>query len=114
MEKTDEQLASLIEKLQEAGFAQAPEVFDGATRAIYLDGIMQVIATTVLVTLLVIAVGLVVTGAVREDENVLIIGVTCSPFLLLFTAMAGMMGNPWAKVFDPEAVFYYEVLFKVL
>ncbi len=114
MEKTDEQLASLIEKLQEAGFAQAPEVIEGAIRAIYMDGVMQVVITIVFIVLLAIAVGLIIIGAMLDNDDTVTFGVVCSPFLLILAVAFGTISNPWARVFDPEAVFYYEIFSKVL
>ncbi len=114
MEKTDEQLASLIEKLQEAGFKQAPEIIEGATRAIYLDGVVQVVFASTFILLFVIALIILMVGVNRKNEDLVIFGMfTSVPLFLLFSLVASL-GNPWARLLDPEAVLYHGILNRLL
>ncbi len=107
MEKTDEKLASLIEKLQDAGFTQAPEVFDGAVRAIYWDGVVQLGAAAVAAGLFLLSLALVLLGCLKDSEATAAVGAL---MFLLMAAITSAAENPWLKVFDPEAAFYQQVL----
>ncbi len=116
-ENLDLTLSLFIDKLRQAGFEQAPEVVDGAIRAIYWDGVMQVSAFVVLVLLTLVCVILVLTGlfSIRLKNNgqndpavgIGAIGCTVCGFAAV---LAGTGANPWLKVFDPQAAFYQQIM----
>ena len=113
MEKTDEKLAGLIEKLQDAGFAQAPEVIDGAIRAIYWDGTVTIVwaALWTLGTLFLLAVlckwGKKIIGDSGDAFAALVV---VNVGLLFITTLVSLIGNPWLKVIDPQAAFYQQIM----
>ena len=110
MEKTDEKLASLIEKLQEAGFAQAPEVIDGAIRAIHWDGLVQLgVAGGVFGLLLVSIIVLLYGLNVGKDETAGA-GAAGAVLCLVISLIANLQNNPWLRTFDPEAALYQQII----
>ena len=116
MDKTDEQLATLIERLQEAGFAQAPEVINGAIRAIQGDGYMQLGVFGLLVLLLMVCV-LIFVGSLsgeKDHESLAVTSLVGGFFTLVFLLVFGTIDNPWIKVFDPEASFYQQLIEGIL
>lgn len=110
MEKTDEKLASLIEKLQEAGFAQAPEVIDGAIRAIHFDGVLAITGALIFGALFLVSVLTVLYGASKEDSNLVGTGIIGSAIFLLLAVLTGSIRNPWLKMLDPEAALYQQII----
>ena len=110
MEKTDEKLASLIEKLQEAGFAQAPEVIDGAIRAIYWDGLVQVTACVVIVIIFCLAVLTVIYGIRKDEDWASIVGGIGSLTMFFLAMIIAFTNNPWIKFFDPQAALYQRII----
>ena len=110
MEKTDEKLASLIEKLQDAGFAQAPEVIDGAIRAIHWDGTIQLGFVTLFFGLLLTSLILLIYGVHKEDGNMVGVGGFGAAVNLFFALLLGTAHNPWLKTFDPQAALYQQII----
>lgn len=110
MEKTDEKLASLIEKLQEAGFDYAPEVIDGAIRAMYYDGLVQLIAAATFATIFVISVVLVIFSLVKDNSDVGVLGIIGAVVCFILASTTLFIGNPWLLVFDSEAAFYQQLM----
>jgi hypothetical protein len=107
MEKTDIAVASLIEKLQDAGFEQAPEIIDGTLRAIYADGIMSLMFIGLFTGILLISLVLLTQS---KTQKIGVIGTLVGlPNLIIWSA-----SNPYLKVFDPAASFYQDVMNKVL
>lgn len=113
MDKTDEQLASLIEKLQDAGFTQAPEVIDGTLRAIYADGIVSLVFLGLFAAMFLAALILSVYGAVNNIKKLPELGAIAALISFLFTIIFST-DNPWLKVFDPQASFYQQLVEKLL
>lgn len=114
MEKTDKQLASLIEKLQEVGFEQAPEVIEGAIRMIYLDGMLQLTIAGILLGITLLLITLFVWGIQEDKDAAANFGGFGGFFFLVVLIITSSAGNPWAKVFDPEAVLYYDLMKNIL
>ena len=114
MEKTDEKLASLIEKLQEAGFAQAPEVIDGAIRAIQFDGLLALVGAGVFAALFLISIITLLYGATNNNGDLMGVGRFGSVVTLILTMMIGSIGNPWLKTFDPEAALYQHIVMSLI
>ena len=110
MEKTDEKLASLIEKLQDAGFAQAPEVIDGAIRAIHWDGVIALGFVTLFFGMLLASLILLIYGAHKEDGNMVGVGGTGAAFSLFLALLLSTAQNPWLKTFDPQAALYQRMI----
>ncbi len=114
MEKTDEKLASLIERLQEAGFAQAPEIIDGAIRAIYWDGAAQLGFFGLLSTIFLGSVFTFLHGLFDTDhhlgENKVVAGSIGGIISLIGVLITGLADNPWLRVFDPEAYLYQQIV----
>ena len=110
MEKTDEKLASLIEKLQDAGFAQAPEVIDGAIRAIHWDGVLQLGFAGLFAGLFLASIVLLFYGLTKENDEMGIAGGIGTVLFLFLMGIVGSAGNPWLQVFDPEATLYQQII----
>ena len=114
MEKTDEKLAILIEKLQDAGFAATPEVLDGAMRAIYWDGIVQLAGFCILIILLFMFVGLTIHSAMLRKDDFAFFGFLGSIGCTILLLIIGTSDNPWLKVFDPQAHLYQQIIQGIL
>ncbi len=110
MEKTDEKLASLIEKLQDAGFAQAPEVIDGAIRAIHWDGVIALGFVTLFFGLLLASLILLIYGARKENGDITGVGAVGAMVSLILALLFGTAQNPWLKTFDPQAALYQQMI----
>ena len=110
MEKTDEKLASLIEKLQDAGFAQAPELIDGAMRAIHWDGVIQLGFVTLFLGLLLSSIILLIYGAHKENADMMGVGGVGATVNLVLSLLLGTAKNPWLKTFDPQAALYQQMI----
>ena len=112
MEKLDQSLATLVEKLQGAGFEQAPEVIDGAIRAIYYDGMLQLSFALFFTIILLGLLVLLFIGVFNNDGGVYI-GILgslgCLILIIIWSA-----NNPWLKVFDPQAAFYQQIMKGIL
>ena len=110
MEKTDAQLASLIEKLQEAGFGSAPEVIEGAIRAIQWDGTVQLWTVAAFGAVLVLSFIGIIISFVKDWEG--FGGATIAAFIgsFILGLIAATTGNPWLKVFDPKAALYQRII----
>ncbi len=114
MEKTDEKLASLIERLQEAGFAQAPEIIDGAIRAIYWDGLVQIGYAGFFAILFLGAVGILLWGLLDDNDsrgtNKVVSSIVMGGVFLFVILLVGTKDNPWLRMFDPEAALYQQIV----
>ncbi len=116
MEQLDQSLSTLINKLQAAGFEQAPEVIAGAIRAIYWDGIMQLGTAIILFVLFLCFIGGIFMGLRenRTDDSVIFIsslGAICTG---LMASISLLSGNLWLKVFDPQAALYQQIMKGIL
>ncbi len=110
MEKTDEKLASLIEKLQDAGFTQVPEIMEGAIRGIQWDGTLQLGFFGLFAGLFLISGIVLLSGLVKENEDMAIPGFVGTAIFLILLVLAGAADNPWLKVFDPQAAIYQRMV----
>ena len=110
MEKTDEKLANLIEKLQDAGFTQAPEIIDGAIRAIHFDGVLAVTGALLFGALFLVSLITLLYGATKDNDVLMGVGAIGSIFCLILTIIIGSARNPWLKMFDPEAALYQQIV----
>lgn len=106
LENTDEKLAQLIEKLQDTGFANAPEFIEGVVRAEYYDGLVQVIGAGSFGLLFIF--GLVGFGfaLVKEWEGAAMASFFATLLGFLLALVLSTAGNPWLKLLDPEAAVY--------
>jgi len=109
MNETDTVLAKLIERMQEAGFAQAPEVIDGAVRAIFLDGVYQLGFMALFVCLLAFFIGAWIQGIKADKVIVQKFGYVGGAFSFCFFILWSV-GNPLVKVLDPQAALYQEIV----
>ena len=114
MEKTDEKLALLIEKLQDVGFAQAPEVIDAAIRAIVFNGTLQLGFGVLFLVLSCLMVALLIYGVHKDIEGLQIAGKIWTILFLPIMIALWAVENPWLKVSDPEAWLYFKMLSKIL
>ena len=110
MEKTDEKLASLIEKLQDAGFTQVPEIIEGAMRGIQWDGTLQLGFFGLFAGLFLILGIVFLSGLAKEDEDMVIVGSFGTAISLILLILTGTADNPWLKVFDPQAAIYQRMV----
>lgn len=110
MEKTDEKLATLIEKLQDAGFSQAPEIINGAIRAIHFDGVLAVTGALLFGALFLVSLITLLYGATKDNSNLIGVGGIGSFFSLILTIIIGSTRNPWLKMIDPEAALYQQII----
>lgn len=114
MEKTDEAVAGLIEKLQDAGFTQAPEVIEGTIRAIAWDGTLQLWAGFGFMSLFGIFLAMFIYFLTKDSEDGVFVSFWCWLFSLIIGGLILVLGNPWLKVFDPQAAFYQQVMNGIL
>lgn len=110
MEKLDQSLATFVDKLQSAGFDQAPEVVAGAIRAVYWDGVIQLGIAVLCIALLVLFIGIIIISSIRDNTDVMCIGVFGGAIVFMFTVLANTVDNPWLRVFDPQAAFYQQIM----
>lgn len=110
MEKTDEKLASLIGKLQNVGFAQVPEIIEGAMRGIQWDGTLQLGFFGLFAGLFLVSGIMFLNGFVKKNEDMTITGGVGTFIFLLLLTLTGITKNPWLKVFDPQAALYQRMV----
>ncbi len=110
MEKSDQAIASLIEKLQELGVDHVPGIIEGALRAIYLEGLIAIVASIVLYLICGGALMMVIQGVKKDCQELAIPGILLT-FITGIAASIGMFSeSAWIKLLDAEAYLYLSVL----
>ena len=113
MEKTDEKLAAFIEKLQEAGFTQAPELIDGAVRATYADGVVSIVFLIIFAVMFVVFLNMFMKGVQSRNNNTQKAGAVGALLNVLFIILWST-NNPFLKFIDPQASLYQKILNGIL
>lgn len=119
LEHTDEKLASLIEKMQQAGFDNAPQVIEGATRAIMWDGLVCLVAGTVLLLCGLfcarhVGAHIKKKSPTDNEDVVAVVTLVAGAVSLIFSIPMLLIGNPWMAVFDPSAAFSQQIFDKIM
>ena len=111
MENLESKLLELIDKLEAAGSELAPEVFDAALTAIYVDALKDAAITVAMM----IVGGLLLRSGFRhisESAEEWKAGIRLAPGagLCFFAFLNLLIDNPWLALFSPEAALVKQLL----
>ena len=111
MEELEGKLVELLDRAEELGIEIAPDVWDAPLRATYFDGAVA-IATGSLILIVSLAVSTVLVVLERKDplQDYIVPAVGVGILGTLLGIIPLVAGNPWMKVFDPQAALIQKLL----
>jgi len=116
---TDAAVANLITKMQEMGFNQAPDMFEGVVRKITIDGIVNVSAGGFFFVLFLLFMWSLMKGIKIESDNqdgcpYIFVGIIAGVISISISLLITFSNSAIVKFLDPEAWFYAQLFNKLL